>query len=167
MYGELHAELGLALATRREADFELAEQLLRSVQGRYAKLSSASGSAPISAELGFTSEQRGNAAAALALHLESLAIARRNGDLRAVVLAIEGLAAAHALNGRHEQAAALLGAASACRDSVGAPLPRAERGDVGRITATVRAAIGEQAFTTGFAPLAGPAPPGRGPVLHS
>ncbi|GAA2841290.1 BTAD domain-containing putative transcriptional regulator [Nonomuraea rubra] len=151
VYGELHAELGLALVARREANFELAEQLLRSVQGRYDRLSPASGSALISAELGFTAEQRGNAAAALALHLESLAIARRNGDLRAVALAIEGLAGAHALNGRHEQAAALLGAASACRDSVGAPLPRAERGDVDRITATIRAAIGEQAFTAGFA----------------
>ncbi|MET8864871.1 BTAD domain-containing putative transcriptional regulator [Nonomuraea sp. NPDC004580] len=151
VYGELHAELGLALVARREADFELAEQLLRSVQDRYDKLSSASGSALISAELGFAAEQRGNAAAALDLHRDSLAIARRNGDLRAVALALEGLAGAHALNGRHEQAAALLGAASACRDSVGAPLPRAERSDVDRITATVRDAIGEQAFTAGFA----------------
>ncbi|MEV4808182.1 BTAD domain-containing putative transcriptional regulator [Nonomuraea sp. NPDC049421] len=151
VYGELHAELGLALAERREGNFELAELLLRSVQGRYVKLSSASGSALISAELGFTAEQRGNAAAALALHRDSLAIARRNGDPRAVALAIEGLAGAAALDGRHEQAAALLGAAATCRDLVGAPLPRAERGDVDRITAKVRAALGEQTFATEFA----------------
>jgi hypothetical protein len=150
VYGELHAELGLALAARRAADFELAEELLRSVQDRYTK-PSGSGSALISAELGFTAEQRGNAVAALAPHRDSLAIARRNGDLRAVALAIEGLAGAAALHGRHEQAAALLGAAATFRDSVGAPLPRAERGDVDRITAKVRAAIGEQAFAAEFA----------------
>ncbi|UBU08463.1 BTAD domain-containing putative transcriptional regulator [Nonomuraea gerenzanensis] len=151
VHGELHAELGLALAARRQGDFELAERLLRSVQDRYAKLSSASGSALISAELGFTAEQRGHAASALALHRDSLSIARRNGDLRAVALAIEGLAGAVALDGRPGQAAALLGAAEACRDSVGAPLPPAERGDVDRITAKVRAAIGEQTFAAEFA----------------
>ncbi|WP_243740792.1 hypothetical protein [Streptomyces sp. 8K308] len=33
---------------------------------------------------------------------------------------------------------------------MGAPLPPAERGDVDRITAAARAALGEAAFTTAF-----------------
>ncbi|TYB63319.1 hypothetical protein FXF51_24375 [Nonomuraea sp. PA05] len=37
-----------------------------------------------------------------------------------------------------EDVAGLLGRAAALRESVGAPLPRGERGDVGRVTAALR-----------------------------
>lgn len=39
---------------------------------------------------------------------------------------------------------------TAARESVGTPLPRAERGDVDRITTTVRDALGNQAFAAEF-----------------
>ncbi|WP_461070742.1 hypothetical protein, partial [Streptomyces pseudoechinosporeus] len=44
----------------------------------------------------------------------------------------------------------LLGAAAAARASVGAPLPAGERGDVDRVTAAVRAVLGEADFTAAF-----------------
>uniref|UniRef100_UPI0010419DED hypothetical protein n=1 Tax=Actinomadura roseirufa TaxID=2094049 RepID=UPI0010419DED len=59
------------------------------------------------------------------------------------------LAGAHALDGDAPAAARLLGTAAALRASVGAPLPPAERGDVDRITATVRAVLGAE-FDTAF-----------------
>ncbi|GAA4041157.1 hypothetical protein [Streptomyces shaanxiensis] len=67
-----------------------------------------------------------------------------------MALALEGLAGAHALAGRHAYAALLLGAAHAARDSVGMPLPPAERGDVDRITAAVREHLDEDAYLAAF-----------------
>ena len=103
------------------------------------------------AELGFVAERRGDVARAEASHLERLAAAREVGDPRSVALAQEGLAGVAALAGEHREAARLLGTASALRESVGAPLPAAERGDVDRITAVARAALGETEFATKFA----------------
>jgi len=103
------------------------------------------------AELGFVAEQRGDAAAAQTLHLDGFAASRKLGDPRAMALALEGLAGARALAGHHVQAARLLGMADAARRSAGAPLPPAEHGDVDRITATVRTALGEEAFASELA----------------
>jgi hypothetical protein len=55
------------------------------------------------------------------------------------------------LAGHHSQAARLLGTAEAARRSAGAPLPPAEHAEVDRITATVRTALGEEAYASEFA----------------
>ncbi|MFI2618090.1 hypothetical protein [Streptomyces sp. NPDC018584] len=98
------------------------------------------------AELGFVAEQRGEANEALRLHLEGWEPARNTGDVRA--LALEGLAGAHSLAGRPQNAALLLGAAHTAPTSVGMPLPSAERGDVDRVTAAVRSHLDEDAYRT-------------------
>ncbi|WP_202917834.1 hypothetical protein [Streptomyces taklimakanensis] len=72
------------------------------------------------------------------------------GAARAVALALEGLAGAHSLAGRHARAARLPGTAAATRKASGAPLPPAEHGDVDRIPARVREVLGERAFIAGF-----------------
>ncbi|GAB3004181.1 BTAD domain-containing putative transcriptional regulator [Saccharothrix stipae] len=149
--GEEFAELGLALGARRQGRFDQAEALLRKWLVYDRRLESDIAVALIVAELGFIAEQRGDADAARALHLEGLAAARKAADPRSVALAFEGLAGAEALSGDHERAARLLGAAAALRERVGAPLPTGERGDVDRITATCRSALGEEAFTSVFA----------------
>ncbi|MFF5264342.1 BTAD domain-containing putative transcriptional regulator [Actinomadura viridis] len=148
--GEVHAVLGLALGARRKGDDDLAERHLRDVLEWHRSRAFEPGPALVLAELGFLAERRGDAGAAFDAHEEGLAAALAGGDPRAVALALEGLAGAHALAGRPEKAAALLGAAAAARDSVGAPLPPAERGDVDRITGTVRAALGEAGFAARF-----------------
>ncbi|NUT97287.1 MAG: hypothetical protein HOY78_35230, partial [Saccharothrix sp.] len=56
----------------------------------------------------------------------------------------------HALAGHPAVAAVLLGAADTARRSRGAPLPEAERHDVDRITARVRAALGAEGFAEHF-----------------
>jgi predicted ATPase/DNA-binding SARP family transcriptional activator len=151
--GETFAEFGLGLLARREGRLDAAEAHLRSVLERSRPVGVAPGVAVTLslAELGFVAEQRGDAAAAQTLHLDSFAAARKLGDPRAMALALEGLAGARALAGHHGQAARLLGMADAARRSVGAPLPPAEQGDVARITATVRTALGEEAFASEFA----------------
>ncbi|MFD9950347.1 hypothetical protein ACFWYW_56715 [Nonomuraea sp. NPDC059023] len=108
------------------------------------------GLALIHAELGFVAEQRGDAEAAHRLHLAGLEAARMTADRRAVALALEGLAGAHALSGDHRRAARLLGTAHMARESACAPLPRTERSDVDRITTAVLAALGEKTFEEEF-----------------
>jgi tetratricopeptide (TPR) repeat protein len=138
--------MGLALSARRQGRLDEAERLLRKWIDWVREVSGAPGAALILAELGFVAEQRGDAAAALAAQLDALEAAREVGDPRAVALALEGLAGARALGGAHEEAGRLLGKAAALRGSAGAPLPPAERGDVDRITAAVRAALGDAAL---------------------
>jgi tetratricopeptide (TPR) repeat protein len=148
--GRMYAETGLALGARRAGDLDAAEEHLHTLLGWHGGVVVDPGNALILAELGFVAELRGDAAAATKLHLDGFAMARRVRDPRAVALAMEGLAGALALAGEHMRAARLLGSAAAARVSVGAPLPDAERGDVDRITATTRGALGERAFTTEF-----------------
>ncbi|MHA7958264.1 BTAD domain-containing putative transcriptional regulator [Streptomyces sp. L500] len=158
--GEVNAEVGLGLGARREGELDIAEAHMRNVLQWHRRVGLEGANALILAELGFVAEQRGEAREALALQLEGFEVARATGDPRAVALALEGLAGARALAGRHDEAARLLGAAAEARAQVGAPLPPAERGDVDRISAAVREALGEAGFLTECALGAGLWPDG-------
>ncbi|HLU97140.1 MAG TPA: BTAD domain-containing putative transcriptional regulator [Thermobifida alba] len=149
-FGESFAELGLGLGARREGRFEEAETYLRNWLERSRRGEGPAAVALGFAELGFLAEQRGDAAAALEAHTAGLAAAEATGDPRALALGLEGVAGARALAGDAALAARLLGAAAAARDSVAAPLPPAERGDVERAAGRARAALGEEAFTAEF-----------------
>jgi predicted ATPase/DNA-binding SARP family transcriptional activator len=148
---EMYAETGLALGLRREGRLADAESHLRTVLEWHRQVAFEAGSTLILAELGFIAEQRGDLASARKFQLDGFALARKVGDPRAIALAMEGLAGVHALAGEHDHAARLLGAATAARESVGRPLPHAERGDIDRITAAARKTLGEQAFAAEFA----------------
>ncbi|WP_084963188.1 BTAD domain-containing putative transcriptional regulator [Thermoactinospora rubra] len=149
--GQEYAALGLALSARRQGRLDEAEAHLREWLDWDRRLGSAIALALILAELGFVAEQRGDLEAARTLHEEGLEAARKTGDPRALALAFEGLAGVEAAAGAAEEAARLLGVAAALRESVGAPLPAAERGDVNRIGATARAALGERRFADAYA----------------
>ncbi|MFH8564701.1 BTAD domain-containing putative transcriptional regulator [Streptomyces sp. NPDC017988] len=146
-YGEIHAEMGLALGARRSGDLAAAESYLLRIRDRHADVSSPAGDHLLHAELGFIAELRGDATRAEAEHLRGLEIARRLAEPRALALSLEGLAGAAALGGDAVRAAQLLGTADAARRSVGAPLPPAERGDVDRITAAVKVSLRDAAFS--------------------
>jgi predicted ATPase len=152
-YGEIHSEMGLALGARRSGDLDAAEAHLLRIRDGYADVSSEAGDHLLLAELGFVAELRGDADRSVRHHLHGLDVARSLGEPRALALSLEGLAGAAALRGRApaaECAALLLGAADAARRGVGAPLPPAERGDVDRITAAARTALGGPAFAEAF-----------------
>ncbi|MBN9742404.1 AfsR family transcriptional regulator [Amycolatopsis sp. A1MSW2902] len=149
-YGQIHAEMGLALGARRSGDLDTAEKLLHHIRDSYAGLSSLAGDHLLYAELGFVAELRGDAGQATAFHLRSLDIARALDEPRALALSLEGLAGAAARKGTAECAELLLGAADAARRRVDAPLPRAERGDTDRITAAAQAALSESGFAEAF-----------------
>ncbi|WPO75554.1 hypothetical protein [Streptomyces sp. KN37] len=146
--GELHAEIGLGLGARREGRLDAAEAHMRHALEWQTAMFFEPGRALVLTELGFVAEQRGEADEALRLHLEGWESARNTGDVRALALALEGLAGAHSLAGRPQNAALLLGAAHAARTSVGMPLPSAVRGGVDRVTAAVRSHLDEDAYRT-------------------
>jgi predicted ATPase/DNA-binding SARP family transcriptional activator/tetratricopeptide (TPR) repeat protein len=148
---EMYAATGLAMGLRREGALDEAEGHLLTVLRWHRRSAFETGSTLVLAELGFIAEHRGDAAEARKLHLDGHALAREGGDPRAIALALEGLAGAHASAGDHTRAARLLGAASAARESVGRPLPDAERGDVDRITAVLRTALGDEVLGVEFA----------------
>ncbi|GAB3703166.1 BTAD domain-containing putative transcriptional regulator [Nocardiopsis oceani] len=145
-----YAQMGLALTARRRGRLGEAEELVREMAAWSLRVDWLPGAALALAELGFVAELRGDAEEALRTHAEGLAAARRTGDARAVALGLEGLAGARALSGRNGAAARLLGAAAAARQSVGTPLPEAERGDVDRIAERIRADLGESGFEREF-----------------
>ncbi|MDT0611058.1 BTAD domain-containing putative transcriptional regulator [Streptomyces lancefieldiae] len=149
--GEINAELGLGLGARREGLLDEAEARMRTVLDWHRQVGLDAANALILAELGFVAELRGDARCALALHEEGYETAVTTGDPRAVALALEGLAATHALAGDPEAAALLLGSASAARAATGAPLPAAERLDVDRATAAATVALGAARFADVFA----------------
>ncbi|KOG31121.1 BTAD domain-containing putative transcriptional regulator [Streptomyces resistomycificus] len=147
---EQYAALGLALSARRQGRLDAAEEWLRPWLAWNRRREDAPGLALVLAELGFITEQRGDAERALAYHWDGLAAALATKDPRSVALALEGLAGAHSLTGDPERAARLLGTAAATRERAGAPHPPAEQGDVERISARVRAATDETTYAREF-----------------
>ncbi|WP_121188592.1 BTAD domain-containing putative transcriptional regulator [Nocardiopsis sp. Huas11] len=141
---------GLALADRRTGRLDAAEARQRELTEWNRSRGYLPGVCLGLAELGFAAELRGDADTARDLHAQGLEVARESGDARAVALALEGLAGAAALGGAPARAARLLGAAAATRESVGAPLPDAERGDVNRIGSRAREALGDADFEKAF-----------------
>lgn len=148
--GEVYAETGLALGARREGRLDAAEAHWNRVWAWHGRVGFEAGATLVLAELGFVAELRGDVERALELQSEGLALARQVGDPRAVALGLEGMAGAKALAGDAAEAARLLGAATAARASVGVPLPPGERGDVDRITAAARDALGADSFAAAF-----------------
>ncbi|MYS83578.1 BTAD domain-containing putative transcriptional regulator [Embleya scabrispora] len=154
-FAEEFAEVGLGLGARRAGDLVAAERHLRNALEWNRRLHDDYG-VPfygvtlLLAELGFVAELRGDAVGAREWHEEGLAAARASGDPRAVALALEGLAGVEAISGRAVEAATLLGRADALRASIGAPLPVGELGDVTRIAAAAREALGPSAYAIAF-----------------
>ncbi|MEU4403618.1 BTAD domain-containing putative transcriptional regulator [Streptosporangium sp. NPDC023963] len=146
--GQVFARMGLAFAARRAGHLDVAETHLRDVLDRTAP---GTEEPPpylpmIVAELGFVAEQRGDAATAVTLHLSALDLAARLDGAREMTVAVYGLAGAMAAAGHHDRAARLLGAGAAARASDSVPPSPLEGGDVDRITARIRDALGEERF---------------------
>ncbi|MEU3163104.1 BTAD domain-containing putative transcriptional regulator [Streptosporangium sp. NPDC006930] len=146
--GQTFARMGLAFAARRDGRLDVAETHLRDVLDHTPPVS---GEPPpylpmIMTELGFVAEGRGDAAAALDLHLVALDLMARFDGTREMKVAVYGLAGALSVAGHHDRAARLLGAGAAALASSPMPLTSVESVDVDRITARIRDALGEERF---------------------
>ncbi|WTW92713.1 winged helix-turn-helix domain-containing protein [Streptomycetaceae bacterium NBC_01309] len=146
----MFAELGLALAARRQGRYADAERILLPWLDWSRAYDGPPGVAITAAELGFIAELRGDAETAAAYHREGVAAARRVGDPRMLALGYEGLAGASVLAGDAARGAALLGAAHRARVSTGHALAPAERADVERIESAARKVLGADAYEAAF-----------------
>jgi predicted ATPase/DNA-binding SARP family transcriptional activator len=148
---QVFAESGLAISARRQDQLDDAEKYLIRLVPWMERMRAFNGLALALAELGFVAEQRGDWRTALEHHRRGLTSALYTKDLRAVALALEGLAGAQRLGGHAAEAARLLGAASAIRSVVGAPLPAGEQQDVHRISVAAKEELGPEKYEACFA----------------
>ncbi|MER6007617.1 BTAD domain-containing putative transcriptional regulator [Nonomuraea angiospora] len=152
--GAVFAEMGLAFSARREGDLDAAEAHLLHLMDA-ARHHTGPGHplyAPsVLVELGYVEELRGNTAGAMARHMEASAIARDLSAGADIAQALSGLAGACALDGHPHEAAQLLGAAAAARESIPKAVTPAQQGDLDRIAFAARAALGEEAYAAAFA----------------
>jgi predicted ATPase/DNA-binding SARP family transcriptional activator len=147
--------IALAFAARRQGDLDVAEEHLRRLVASARREADGEGIplflSMVLVELGFLVEQRGDAGGALALHLEAFDLTREREGPRDQASALGGLASALAADRRYEQAALLLGAAAALWSAAGLEPSPLERIEVDRVTATLRAALGETRFAAACA----------------
>jgi hypothetical protein len=122
-----------------------AERLHREALAAYEAVGSVEGVAFTHACLGFLATQRGDVGEALELHRRSLTEAALGSERRAMTLAVEGLAGAHAASGDGADAARLLGVAAELRGEriVSPPWLQAERT---RVEAATRAVLGDSRY---------------------
>ncbi|NDU75954.1 AfsR/SARP family transcriptional regulator [Actinomadura sp. DSM 109109] len=146
------AELGLGLAAEREGRLEDAEDRMRPLLAAappeefpplYLPL--------VQSGLGRVAEARGDAATAVRYQRDALAVAIRLAAPRDLAGALEGLACALSLTGRHRDAAEALGKAAAVREAAGVPAAPVEQDDADRATARIGDAAGPDAFAAGAA----------------
>ncbi|REG01374.1 putative ATPase [Asanoa ferruginea] len=148
------ATMGLAFAARRAGDLDAAANHLGWLLETAGRNDAESGQAlylpSVLVELGYVAIERGDAATAWRHHLDALAAARTLGATRDVALALSGLAAVAAADGRFIEAAQLLGTAAATREPTGTPHGPAELADLARTEAAARGALGP-AFDAAYA----------------
>jgi predicted ATPase/DNA-binding SARP family transcriptional activator len=149
------ATIALGFAARRDGKLDLAEEHLRGLLA-LAREQESDGNHPlfqamVLTELGSLASQRGDPEAALRLHQEGFDVARTLGSLRGMAWSLTGMAAVLTVDGGGTDAARLLGAAATARRTAGLPLSPSDRDELSRITAAVRAAVGETGFQAGFA----------------
>jgi predicted ATPase/transcriptional regulator with XRE-family HTH domain len=101
--------------------------------------------------LGQLALRRGDLPTALALHRQGLALSRELADPRRIATTLEYLAHVVVAAGHGEQAARLLGTATALREAIGAPQPSVERTLNEQEVLTARQALGEEAWAAAFA----------------
>ncbi|MEO3868764.1 BTAD domain-containing putative transcriptional regulator [Nonomuraea sp. B12E4] len=142
--GTVFAAIGLAFAARRAGKLDLAEEQLRWLLDIARRQQGDGGRPPylpmVASELGLLALQRDDPAAALPWLREAFDGHRDQGSTQGMASALAGMAAAVAPDGRPGLAARLLGAAEAALRAAGQSLPAAEREELDRVTATVRAA---------------------------
>ncbi|MGH8910086.1 MAG: BTAD domain-containing putative transcriptional regulator [Egibacteraceae bacterium] len=143
-----------AMVAQQQHDDERAAALADQALAAYRAVGFAEGIVQALWTLAVAAERRGEHQRAAALYLERLPLSRQLGNRRWTAVSLEGLARVAAAREQPVTAARLLGAASALRAAISAPVVASERADRDRCLADVRAALGssfDAAWTAGQA----------------
>jgi len=142
----------LGRVVQRQGDYAAADALLRESLAIWRELGDKQNIAMALVNLGFVACNRGVAPdSARAFIEESLAIRQELGDKRGIAYALEGFAWLAAQQGQARRAAQLFGAAQALRETLGAPLPPADRPLYDRMVNMAQLRIGEDDFSAAWA----------------
>lgn len=140
------SQINLGSVALYDGDLAGAERLLHQSLGRAQRLGFREGVGWSLNQLGVVARRQGRLERSIHLLDESLAEHQELGDKWRAASVLEALAAVAQQYDNSGHAAFLLGAASAVRDTIGAPVPECERPDTELTTATVRDKLGERAF---------------------
>jgi predicted ATPase/class 3 adenylate cyclase len=156
-WGAAHASTRLAIGARRRGDLEGARRGFEDALAAHRRTGDRHAQARVLANLGDTAADGGDLAAAERLYQESLALRSELGDRMGMATVLERLAGV--AEDRPARAAALIGAAAAIREEIGAPLSAGGMARVDQFLAGLHSSIGaaavEQALAAGrSAPLA-------------
>ncbi len=141
----------LGNVSRDQEDYAVARARNEAGLALARELGDKGGIASFLTNLGSVAFYQGDYDAARALHEESLALLRELGDKRGIAECLEGLAALHGAQGQVAQAAKLWGAAEALRETLGVPLPPADRLASERHLAAARARLDPATFAAAWA----------------
>jgi predicted ATPase/DNA-binding XRE family transcriptional regulator len=141
----------LGQAAQYRGDFERAVSLMEESLALKRLLGDEGGIALSLNNLGDVRREQGEYERAARLYMDSLALYATVGNPYVAAACLEGIAVVAGARGQVMRAATLYGAAAAVRESIGAPLPPAEQGIYERTVATLRAALGEEAFAAAWA----------------
>ena len=153
---QVFAALGLSFAARRSGDLDVAEEqltrLLRTAEQHTAEAGTAFYLSIVLNELGLLTAERGDAAAALDLHLRAYDAGQDIGAPgRELTFALAAAAAALAQTGEAHAAAVVLGAAQTAMTATGLPLAPSDQHEADRIAALIRSAQEAAAFEAAYA----------------
>jgi predicted ATPase/class 3 adenylate cyclase len=158
LFQEIGDQYGLALAcsvlgnvVRAQGEYERAGALYGKSLAIRREIGDKWGVAASLYGLGRVAQDRGDDAQAKALYEESLALRWEIEDWHGIAECLEDLAGQAVVQQQLERAARLFGAATALRETIGAPLPPERRARYERDLATVRAGMGEAPFTAAMA----------------
>ncbi|MCE7981148.1 MAG: helix-turn-helix domain-containing protein [Caldilinea sp. CFX5] len=131
-------------------DYEKAEHLQQRALTLLTELDFQAYVALALSRLGSLALSQGDGGTAYNYYVESLIIAQRIATKRSLAASLEGLAAVAIQNGQPHQASHLLGAADACRQSIGISRPIEERILYAQAIAVARATLGEAQFEAAY-----------------
>jgi len=138
------AALGnLGWAALSEGDYERAKALLEESLALTRDVNNQGNLAWLLMSLGRVALEQGDHAQAAVRFQESLPIVKMNGDQERMAYCLEGLAASISTQGGATQAARLIGAAQVIRETIGAPVPPADRQMYEQLLATTRKQLDE------------------------
>jgi len=137
----------LGLVARKQGDFGVARAYYEESLTIQRELGDSRGIATTLRNLGLVAWRQGAVASAREFMEESLIMRKAQGNKTRIAECLEGLAS---VIGTPERAAQLLATAASLRESVGTPLPPAERTDHEAVLNTVRAALGAERFTAAW-----------------
>ena len=141
----------LGIVAERQGDPALARALHEESLAIARRLGNQNGIAAALSNLGNVAFRQGDLAAARASLEECLTILRRLGGRLDTADSLEGLAGVAHAQGRSARAARLLGAACSLRETIGNPPTSAEREEIAGRIASVREALGAEAFHDAWA----------------